>query len=162
MASVDGLCLDISGRNNGKGTFYGSKPVGVDQTASSLALNAFWQPKQTGWIPSISLGYGVNWFSGGNTEGRDQTMEWLVGFEWDNMGKDGNTLGLGISGPQWVTKGSQSDNDSGLAVELWYKYQVTDNISITPAVFYLSNPLGNATVGDFGTIGYLMKTTFRF
>ena len=78
------------------------------------------------------------------------------------MGKDGNTLGLGISGPQWVTKGSQRDNDSGLAVELWYKYQVTDNISITPAVFYLSNPLGNATVGDFGTIGYLMKTTFRF
>ena len=151
-----------AGATMGKGTFYGSKPVGVDQTASSLALNAFWQPKQTGWIPSISLGYGVNWFSGGNTEGRDQTMEWLVGFEWDNIGKDGNTLGLGISGPQWVTKGSQRDNDSGLAVELWYKYQVTDNISITPAVFYLSNPLGNATVGDFGTIGYLMKTTFRF
>jgi hypothetical protein len=146
----------------GKGTFNGGKPVGADQDANSLALNAYWQPENSGWIPSISLGYGVNWFSGGNTAARSQSMEWLVGFEWDDVGADGNTLGLGFSGPQWVSQGTASSGDTGLAVELWYKYQVTDNISITPAVFYLSNPLGSSTVGDFGTIGYLMKTTFRF
>ena len=146
----------------GLGTPKGGAAVGVDQKANSLALNAYWQPENSGWIPSISLGYGVNWFSGGNTAARSQSMEWLVGFEWDDVGADGNTLGLGFSGPQWVSQGTASSGDTGLAVELWYKYQVTDNISITPAVFYLSNPLGSSTVGDFGTIGYLMKTTFRF
>ncbi|WP_315859775.1 iron uptake porin [Cyanobium sp. Aljojuca 7D2] len=150
------------GATMGFGTPTGGAVVGVDQTANSLALNAYWQPENSGWIPSISLGYGVNWFSGGNTAERSQTMEWLVGFEWDDIGADGNTLGLGFSGPQWVSQGTASNGDTGLAVELWYKYQVTDNISITPAVFYLSNPLGSSTVGDFGTIGYLMKTTFRF
>ena len=151
-----------AGATMGKGTYYGGKAVGVDQEANSWAINAFWQPKESGWIPSISLGYGVNWFSDGDTSGRDQTMEWLVGLEWDDLGKVGNTLGLGVSGPQWVSQGDQSNNDFGLAVELWYKMQVSDNITVTPAVFYLSNPLGNATSGDFGTIGYLLKSTFRF
>jgi hypothetical protein len=151
-----------AGATMGLGTPKGGAAVGVDQKANSLALNAYWQPENSGWIPSISLGYGVNWFSGGNTAARSQSMEWLVGFEWDDVGADGNTLGLGFSGPQWVSQGTASSGDTGLAVELWYKYQVTDNISITPAVFYLSNPLGSTTVGDFGTIGYLLKTSFRF
>lgn len=159
-----GYAWSSAGATMGLGTPYGGAPVGLDQTANSLALNAYWQPDNSGWIPSISLGYGVNWFSGGNTTNRDQTMEWLVGFEWDDLGKDGNTLGLGFSGPQWVTKGAASSGDANLAVELWYKYQVTDNIAITPAIFYLNNPLGSAKSAgsDFGTIGYLLKTTFRF
>jgi hypothetical protein len=159
-----GYAWSSAGATMGLGTPYGGAAVGLDQTANSLALNAYWQPDNSGWIPSISLGYGVNWFSGGTTTNREQSMEWLVGFEWDDVGKDGNTLGLGFSGPQWVTKGAASSGDSNLAVELWYKFQVTDNIAITPAVFYLNNPLGSAKSAgtDFGTIGYLLKTTFRF
>ena len=59
-----------------------------------------------------------------------------------------------------------------MALELWYKFQVTDNIAITPAVFYLSRPFGERTgdgpefggigTDDFGTLGYLVKTTFKF
>ena len=64
--------------------------------------------------------------------------------------------------------------DGNWAWELWYKFQVTDNISVTPGIFYLSNPLGSNTygvVGDngvagnaafFNSFGYLVKTTFKF
>jgi hypothetical protein len=47
-------------------------------------------------------------------------------------------------------------------------FQVTDNISVTPALFYLSRPLGQETfkIGDredtFSNFGGLVKTTFRF
>jgi carbohydrate-selective porin OprB len=37
--------------------------------------------------------------------------------------------------------------------------QVTDNIAVTPAVFYLSNPTGTDGLDTFGA---LVQTTFKF
>ena len=31
------------------------------------------------------------------------------------------------------------------AIELYYDFQVTDNITVTPALFYLSRPFGQQT-----------------
>jgi len=67
-------------------------------------------------------------------------------------------------------------NDGNYAWEWWYKFQVSDNISITPAVFYLSRPLGaltNEIVNNngspelnrgatFSNFGALVQTTFKF
>ncbi len=56
-------------------------------------------------------------------------------------------------------------NDGNYAWEWWYKFQVTDNISVTPAVFYLSAPLGQLQKGDgdsFNNFGGIVKTTFKF
>ena len=41
---------------------------------------------------------------------------------------------------------------------------VTDNISVTPALYYLSRPLGQATPDgqSFGQIGGVVVTTFSF
>jgi hypothetical protein len=169
----------------GRGTTMGGADVPTRSSANSWALNAFWQPKQGGWIPSVSLGYEVNWFqvnpnsgasvaSGGN---RAQTMAWMAGLEWADAFKEGNTLGFGIGGPEWVTSqvNGAAPNDGNMAMELWYKFQVTDNIAVTPAIFYLSRPFGGLTGTaanygglqsdanpTFGTFGYLLKTTFRF
>ena len=53
--------------------------------------------------------------------------------------------------------------DGNYAMEWWYMFQVTDNISVTPAVFYMSRPLGAATQGStFNQFGGLVKTTFNF
>ena len=60
--------------------------------------------------------------------------------------------------------------------EWWYQFKVTDNISVTPSVFYLSRPRGQKTsypLGSerqsqvdysdtFGIFGGLIKTTFLF
>ena len=49
------------------------------------------------------------------------------------------------------------------AWEFWYQFQITDNIFVTPALFYLSRPLGTATQGEsFNEFGGLVKTSFRF
>jgi carbohydrate-selective porin OprB len=56
-------------------------------------------------------------------------------------------------------------NDGNYAWEWWYKLQVTDNISVTPAIYYLSAPLGQLQKGEggsFSNFGGLVKTSFKF
>jgi carbohydrate-selective porin OprB len=45
-----------------------------------------------------------------------------------------------------------------------YKVQVTDHIAVTPALFYLSRPLGGDTPEgrSFNQLWGLIKTSFRF
>ena len=49
-------------------------------------------------------------------------------------------------------------------MELWYNYQATDNISITPAIYWISRPYGYATPdgSSLGVIGGVIQTTFKF
>ena len=67
--------------------------------------------------------------------------------------------------------GGSGANDSNFMWEWWYKLQVTDNISITPALFYISNFSGQLGTlnqsGGSGTassnvLGGLLKTSFQF
>jgi carbohydrate-selective porin OprB len=55
-------------------------------------------------------------------------------------------------------------NDGNYVWEWWYKIQVTDNITVTPALIYLSRPFGQVTPAgeSFSQFGGLVKTTFRF
>ena len=56
-------------------------------------------------------------------------------------------------------------NDGNYAWEWWYKFQVTDNISVTPALYYLSAPEGQLQKSNndsFTNFGGLVKTTFKF
>ncbi|MDA7435366.1 carbohydrate porin, partial [Synechococcus sp. AH-601-J22] len=52
--------------------------------------------------------------------------------------------------------------DENFAAEFWYQYQVTDNISIKPAVFWTQDANGNATVSGANKFGALVQTTFKF
>ena len=54
-------------------------------------------------------------------------------------------------------------------MEAYYGFQVTDNITLTPSLFYLSRPLGDLTFdgrqgkdGTFNQFGGLVRTTFTF
>jgi hypothetical protein len=86
------------------------------------------------------------------------------------------TVGANSVNPKTKTDYTNFVNDGNYVWEWWYKFQVSDNISITPAVFYLSRPLGaltNEYVGDssvkelnrgstFSNFGALVQTTFKF
>jgi carbohydrate-selective porin OprB len=62
--------------------------------------------------------------------------------------------------------------DGNYVFEWYYNFQVTDNIAITPSVFYLSRPMGQFTnnlaengggyEGQFSVFGGLVQTTFKF
>jgi carbohydrate-selective porin OprB len=77
---------------------------------------------------------------------------------------------MAVGQPTFITKSGDdsvaSIRDGNYAWEGWYKFQVTDNISVTPAIYYLSAPLGQLTRypggGNFNNFGGLLKTTFRF
>ena len=55
-------------------------------------------------------------------------------------------------------------NDGNYAFEWWYKFQVSNNISITPAIFYLSRPNGQYTANGQtnNAFGGLVQTQFKF
>ena len=72
-----------------------------------------------------------------------------------------SALGYAVGQPQFVFEVEDDSNDDfvadgGYAMELWYSFQVTDNIQITPAVYWLSRPLGDDTRdsdGDYTSFG---------
>ena len=92
----------------------------------------------------------------------------MVGIQWSDVFMKGNALGMAIGSSGQLqtgaptTRGIITDNGkSNLAYELWYKFQVTDNISVTPAFFWIENEATATTTGD-DTYGALVKTTFKF
>jgi len=150
-------------------------------TSNSFALSSWWSPEDTGLIPSISAGWGINILS--PNDNFDDVIEnatsqsWYVGLQWEDLFQEGNVLGLAGGQPTFVTSVDWDDDfsdddhvaDGNYAFELWYKFQVTDNISVTPAIFYLSRPLGvlTETLGNdddesFTNFGGLVRTTFKF
>jgi hypothetical protein len=152
--------------------------------SNAYALSAWWSPSETGIIPSISAGWGLNNHDDDDdsnaTYDSATTQSWSVGLEWEDAFVDGNSLGFGFGQATHATTvdldasttGTDFDDDTNFAMEWWYKIQVSDNITVTPAVFYLANPYGDWTDrrsgsnedndADFNNLGALVKTTFSF
>ena len=139
--------------------------------ANSLGFSAYWQPKQTGIIPAISAGVGTSYYDG-NLNGNAHST-WMVGLQWNDAFIKGNALGMaygatavgGTFGQNGQgTGGFTSAYTPSYAYELFYKFQVTDNISVTPAFFWIDgNGNGNALGGSTASnTGGLIKTTFKF
>jgi hypothetical protein len=173
--------------DNGVGLYQGNGTPLANQlyngsdggVTNSFGLSAYWSPSESGWIPSISTGWGLNstTMKDNVTYDSASSQSWYVGLQWSDVFLKGNALGMAVGQPTFVTaidydadyKGSDYVGDGNYAWEWWYMFQVTDNISVTPALYYLSRPLGQKTVdldgdrGDtFSNFGGLVKTTFRF
>lgn len=147
---------------------------------NALGLSAYWQPTTRGWVPSISAGWGLNTYPGpsnylyGDTViDVQQSQSWYVGLQWSDVVITGNKAGMAVGQPTFVTRCGEGCNgkpqDGQYAWEWWYSFQVSDNITVTPAVFYLSNLYGQLTKlftqvnsSSVNNIGGLVKTTFRF
>ncbi|KZR61486.1 iron uptake porin [Prochlorococcus sp. MIT 1306] len=177
--------------DNGAGIYAGNAtPLAValagSGTTNSYAVSAWWAPEETGWFPSISAGWGLNSVNN-NDDDTDlidnaTSQSWYVGLQWEDAFIEGNVLGVAGGQPTFVTAVDYDSDvdasdfvaDGNYAFELWYKFQVTDNISVTPAVYYLSRPLGDLTDGGgpvfgggrsddtFSNFGGLVRTTFKF
>ena len=176
---LQGFPLQATNTVNNGILFGGLSPA----STNAFALSGYWQPSQSGWVPSISAGWGVSTTNILGTQGAGfgtaTANSWTVGLQWADAFVKGNALGFGFGQNTMISKvssnlaaGALAPNDGNWAWEWWYKFQVTDNISVTPGLFYLSRPLGETTnlvTGDNGTsqaffnsFGYLIKTTFKF
>jgi hypothetical protein len=173
-----GLAVAYSYSNPGFGIYYGGQgtPLAIDSIFNSSGVNAvgvsgYWQPTNSGLIPSISAGWGINTLSSSiDFVDGSQSQSWYVGLQWADAFIKGNALGMAVGQPTFFTKSGDDDvvkaNDGNYAWEWWYKFQVTDNISVTPALYYLSAPLGQLQKDNgsqtFTNFGGLVKTTFKF
>jgi hypothetical protein len=127
------------------------------QTSNGYAFNAYWQPTQSGIIPSISGGYGWNTVSGTVTPNNaTNTSTWFAGLQWSDVFAKGNSAGIAYGQP---------GNTSGLSnkaslLEIFYKYRVSDNISVTPAIIYVAND--QAFKNASSNWGGIIQTKFTF
>jgi len=132
----------------------------VTDGVNNFGFSAYWQPEQSGWMPSISAGFGAQQFNGSGSS--DDAYSWMVGLQWTDAIIKGNAFGIGL--------GEANTEVNQFAFEVWYKFQVTDNISITPAIFWIENGGGDVTslfapfsfTNPQDSFGAVLKTTFKF
>ena len=124
------------------------------QTSNGYALNAYWEPEKSGIIPAISAGYGWNTVSGTASDATD-SQSWFAGLQWADVIARGNSAGIAIGQAP-----TGEDLEKSTLLEIFYKYQVSDNISVTPAIFYASD---NQRLADNSSNwGGVVQTTFKF
>ena len=131
---------------------------------NGVSIAGFWEPLDSGWAPSISAGYG--YYDGGTARattgvGATQTIttqSWMVGLQWKDVFLKGNNAGFAFGQAPFSTDLNVASSQS-MMYEFFYKYQVSDNISVTPAIFWVNDYQRNA--GSY-TWGGVIQTTFRF
>ncbi|KOP23552.1 hypothetical protein AMR41_25630 [Hapalosiphon sp. MRB220] len=135
------------------------RPFGnVSTSADSLGLETSWRisPKFTlsGWLA----------YSFAQSEVSDDhadILNYAVTLAFPDLGGKGNLAGIVFGMPPKVIESSQvEDRDTSLHIEGFYRFQVTDNISITPGVFVITNPEHNDN-NDSILVGTI-RTTFKF
>jgi hypothetical protein len=124
-------------------------PGSLAGSSNNVGLAGYWQPADSGWVPSISAGFGYADF-------QRSAWNWYTGLQWSDMFLEGNALGFAIGSNGY--DGGGANHSPGIGLELWYKFQVTDNISVTPAFFWVENDVR----GSSDIIGGVVKTTFKF
>jgi len=135
-----------------------------DVVSDAFGLAGSWQPATSGWLPSVSLGWGYN-------RSHPQpplepgrliaSQSWQVGLQWQGAPAPGHGFGFALGQPVFATalSGGRRPDDGGVILEGWYQLQVSDAISVAPAVFWLSRPLGMDTPdgGRLGQLGALLR-----
>jgi hypothetical protein len=88
---------------------------------------------------------------------------WMVGLALPDLGKKGNLGGLIVGMEPKVTNatgGLARDRDTSLHIEGFYQYRVNDNITITPALIWLTAPDHDDRNAD--AVMGVIRTTFTF
>ncbi len=132
-----------------------------DGSLGSWSVAGYWQPRRSGWIPSISAGWGQDQFRFGRYPVAGvagiRTSSWTTGLVWNDLFGQGNNLGFALGSPAHVTAittpAQGPVDDRGLAYELYYRIVVSDQLTLTPALFWLPRPRGALTAsGDPATV----------
>lgn len=138
-------------------------PATQDVHINSVGGTATWR-----FSPKIAFtGYGAGFFvnNDGGTSASTNLITWMAGLHFTDVFKKGNTAGILFGQPLYrIDASGAASLPSGRAtpyhLEAYYRFQVTDNISITPGAFVLFNPEGLRR-NNTTAVGVL-RTTFTF
>ncbi len=102
--------------------------------------------------------------TGSVQRGDQKIWNWAVTLAFPDLLKEGNVAGFIVGMEPRVTSSTNStlpeDKDTSLHIEGFYQFKLSDNISITPGVIWLTAPDHNKDNSDL-VIG-VVRTTFTF
>lgn len=135
----------------------GATKLSTDSYGLSAALRLSDRISLSGWVTKTD----VELIDVGNAD----VWSYALGVAFPDLGREGSVLGI-IAGVEPTLRNLDApgagnyDNEYGYHLEGFYKYQLTDNISVTPGVIWLTSP-GQDQNRDDIIIGTL-RTTFTF
>ena len=139
----------------------------VSTVSDSYGLQASWVISDKiilgGW-GAFSQVEALSTLNGQIDRGSQDIINWAATLAFPDLGKEGSLAGIVVGREPYVSNSSietlGEDEDFSLHIEGFYQYQVTDNISITPGLVWITAPDSNDSNDDLviGTI----RTTFKF
>ena len=98
--------------------------------------------------------------------GSQDIWNWAATLAFPDLITEGSLGGIVVGMEPWVTSSTidvedfDEDDETSFHAEVFYQYQLNDNIAITPGVVYISNPENTDDSDDLfiGTV----RTTFNF
>ncbi|MBW4642610.1 MAG: iron uptake porin [Goleter apudmare HA4340-LM2] len=143
------------------------EPVDVPFSSNSYGLQASLALSDKfvlgGWV-GYTNARNLSTADGVVSRGKVDIWNYAVTLGFPDLGKKGNLAGIILGVEPKVTSSSISeiprDRDTSYHIEAFYQYKVTDNITITPGIIWLTAPDHN-TNNDDVVIGAL-RTTFSF
>ncbi|MBH8555274.1 iron uptake porin [Nostocaceae cyanobacterium CENA357] len=126
-------------------------------SSNSYGLSAAFRPSD-----KLSVSGFVSYTDVVGSGAGDDFESWTygAGVALSDFGKRGNVLGIFAGAAPYSLNRGANSGDVPYQVEGFYKYRVSDNVSITPGVIYLTSPNQNSD-NDDAIIGTL-RTTFTF
>jgi len=149
----------FDGANNtiydlGVGTALARQPFGegVRTTANSYGVQAAYQLSDTLALNAFGM-----YTDAQQSDGAAEAEIWSygAGLSLPDLGKEGNLASIFVG-----TEPYEGNQEPPLHIQGMHKYQLNDNVSITPGVVYVVSPNGNEDDND-AVIGAL-RTTFTF
>ena len=131
-------------------------PITHDSVGGQFQWDASSKVSLRGWF-----GYNKSNTTEDNID--QEVITYAAALAFPDLGKEGNLGGLIVGAEPYVTSidgDSPDSNDVPLHVEAFYRYQLNDNLSITPGLIWINNP--NQDSDNNGFIIGALRTTFKF
>jgi Carbohydrate-selective porin, OprB family len=113
--------------------------------------------------PNLALGGWLGYNKNSDVAGDRDILNWAVTAAFPDLGAPGNLGGLLVGQEPRVTGATGTalaDTGSSLHLEGFYQVKLSDNLSITPGLIYLTAPDHNSANG--GALIGTVRTTFSF
>ncbi|MCL1472647.1 iron uptake porin [Argonema antarcticum] len=163
----------------GSGSFLAGRPFGdnIATSSNSIGIQGFYRVSPHfqihGWgvytsanaestdLSTIPDGRGGEFSSLVDKGSNANILYGAIGLTFPDMGGKGNLSGILVGLPPRVTSSDvREEEDTSYHVEAFYRFQVNDNISITPGFWVIFNP-ENDSNNDTQYVG-VIRTGFNF
>jgi len=165
----------VNGVNTGAGSNSSLLITGNPTVSNNFGFEAYWKIAK-----GFELGgwFGYTSANATNLSGDASVMNYAIQLAFPDLFKEGNLLGIVFGQQPRLTSssgafaqainasnsnfapGQTADRDTGYHIEAFYKIKVSDNISITPGLFYLTAP--NHDSRNPGVVVGVLRTSFTF